>query len=122
MLLCQSFFLNLFSITNREHFKKIQFKNFDVITIQILTSLELRYILKNEHGQADKLCYYEGLMNDSNSVSQIDFVIDADGRYVFTRSFHLRRGFCCGSGCRHCPYNRKRGSRKIVDRKKFGLD
>ncbi|MBL8191467.1 MAG: hypothetical protein JNK38_25850 [Acidobacteria bacterium] len=24
---------------------------------------------------------------------------------VFTRQFHLRRGSCCGSGCRHCPYD-----------------
>jgi len=23
---------------------------------------------------------------------------------VFTAKFHLRRGSCCGSGCRHCPY------------------
>jgi hypothetical protein len=23
---------------------------------------------------------------------------------VFTRQYHLRRGYCCGSGCRHCPY------------------
>ena len=23
---------------------------------------------------------------------------------VFTAQFHLRRGSCCGSGCRHCPY------------------
>lgn len=23
---------------------------------------------------------------------------------VFTAAFHLRRGYCCGSGCRHCPY------------------
>jgi hypothetical protein len=23
---------------------------------------------------------------------------------VFTAGYHLRRGFCCGSGCRHCPY------------------
>ncbi len=23
---------------------------------------------------------------------------------VFTAKFHLRRGHCCGSGCRHCPY------------------
>lgn len=28
-----------------------------------------------------------------------------DGPYlVFTEAFHLRRGFCCQSGCRHCPY------------------
>jgi hypothetical protein len=28
-----------------------------------------------------------------------------DGPYlVFTAAYHLRRGFCCNSGCRHCPY------------------
>jgi ATP-binding cassette subfamily B (MDR/TAP) protein 1 len=26
------------------------------------------------------------------------------GYHVFTERAHLRRGFCCGSGCRHCPY------------------
>jgi hypothetical protein len=24
---------------------------------------------------------------------------------VFTARFHLKRGACCGSGCRHCPYS-----------------
>ena len=23
---------------------------------------------------------------------------------VFTAAYHLRRGFCCNSDCRHCPY------------------
>ncbi len=23
---------------------------------------------------------------------------------VFTARFHLRRGYCCENGCRHCPY------------------
>jgi hypothetical protein len=23
---------------------------------------------------------------------------------VFTEAHHLRRGACCGSGCRHCPF------------------
>lgn len=28
-----------------------------------------------------------------------------DGPYVvFTAAYHLKRGYCCGSGCRHCPY------------------
>jgi len=28
-----------------------------------------------------------------------------DGPYlVFTEAYHLRRGWCCQSGCRHCPY------------------
>jgi hypothetical protein len=28
-----------------------------------------------------------------------------DGPYlVFTEAYHLKRGYCCQSGCRHCPY------------------
>ena len=23
---------------------------------------------------------------------------------VFTARYHLKRGYCCESGCRHCPY------------------
>jgi hypothetical protein len=26
---------------------------------------------------------------------------------VFTAAYHLKRGSCCGSGCRHCPYPEK---------------
>ena len=28
-----------------------------------------------------------------------------EGPYmVFTAAYHLKRGYCCGSACRHCPY------------------
>ena len=27
-----------------------------------------------------------------------------NGKVVFTPEYHLQRGDCCGSGCRHCPY------------------
>jgi hypothetical protein len=28
-----------------------------------------------------------------------------EGPYlVFTAAYHLRRGYCCNSSCRHCPY------------------
>ena len=23
---------------------------------------------------------------------------------VFTEAYHRKRGYCCESGCRHCPY------------------
>ncbi len=32
-----------------------------------------------------------------------DFYFD-HGLMIFTAACHLRRGYCCGSGCRHCPY------------------
>jgi hypothetical protein len=33
-----------------------------------------------------------------------DFYFNEDGLMVLTRKYHLERGFCCGNGCRHCPY------------------
>ena len=35
----------------------------------------------------------------------IDFYYNADGLVVLTEAYHLKRGHCCGSGCKHCPYN-----------------
>jgi Family of unknown function (DUF5522) len=33
-----------------------------------------------------------------------------EGPYmVFTARFLLRRGYCCGSGCRHCPFEKPNG-------------
>ncbi|HUQ39956.1 MAG TPA: DUF5522 domain-containing protein [Acidimicrobiales bacterium] len=26
------------------------------------------------------------------------------GLFVFTAAYHLARGECCDSGCRHCPF------------------
>jgi hypothetical protein len=28
----------------------------------------------------------------------------ATGNFVFTAVTLLERGYCCGSGCRHCPW------------------
>lgn len=27
-----------------------------------------------------------------------------NGLIVFTAAYHLKRGYCCNSGCRHCPF------------------
>lgn len=34
----------------------------------------------------------------------IDYYLEGD-RWVLTAWYHLKRGYCCGSGCRHCPYD-----------------
>ncbi len=34
------------------------------------------------------------------------------GYRVFTEAYHLRRGRCCGSGCRHCPFGYGNGATK----------
>jgi len=34
-----------------------------------------------------------------------DFYYNDIGLLVMTEKYHLQRGFCCGNGCKHCPYN-----------------
>ena len=44
-----------------------------------------------------------------------DFYEDENGRIVMTESYHLRRASCCGSGCKHCPYEPKfiKGNKQV---------
>jgi hypothetical protein len=35
-----------------------------------------------------------------------DYYIEK-GYYVFTEYYLAQRGYCCNSGCRHCPYRKK---------------
>jgi hypothetical protein len=37
-------------------------------------------------------------------IEGIDYYLDG-GRWVLTEWFFLKRGYCCGSGCRHCPFD-----------------
>jgi Family of unknown function (DUF5522) len=34
----------------------------------------------------------------------IDYYYNEDGYVVLTEKYHLDKGYCCGNGCRHCPY------------------
>jgi hypothetical protein len=48
-------------------------------------------------------------INESNKGEEIppfDFYIE-DGKYVFTEYYHLKRGSCCGNGCKNCVYEPK---------------
>lgn len=42
-----------------------------------------------------------------------DYTIDELGRYIFTKKFHLKRGYCCGCDCINCPYDKVKGSTNI---------
>jgi hypothetical protein len=47
-----------------------------------------------------------GSRQDEELRDGIDYYIE-DGLFVFTATFLRKRGYCCESGCRHCPYNYK---------------
>ena len=34
-----------------------------------------------------------------------DYYVNEKGLIVFTSKYLLQRGYCCGNGCKHCPYN-----------------
>ncbi|QQR79351.1 MAG: hypothetical protein IPJ69_08190 [Deltaproteobacteria bacterium] len=41
-----------------------------------------------------------------------DFYYDPDGKMVLTADYLFNRGYCCESGCRHCPYGYGQKSNK----------
>ncbi|ALD22337.1 DUF5522 domain-containing protein [Hymenobacter sp. DG25A] len=41
-----------------------------------------------------------------------DYYLTPQGYMVFTEQYHLRRGTCCGSGCRHCPWKADGSAKK----------
>ena len=34
-----------------------------------------------------------------------DYYYNEQGYIVLTEQFHLKKGYCCGNGCKHCPYD-----------------
>lgn len=53
---------------------------------------------KPDHAQVTK-----SGVNDVASSTESDYYLE-NGYVVFTESYHKKRGYCCGSGCRHCPF------------------
>ena len=36
-----------------------------------------------------------------------DYYSNENGLIVFTAEYLMQRGYCCGNGCKHCPYDYK---------------
>lgn len=49
-------------------------------------------------------------MPDDNTklIEGKDYYINEQGLWVFTEDYLRRRGYCCESGCKHCPYGFKK--------------
>ncbi|MCU0404726.1 MAG: DUF5522 domain-containing protein [Chitinophagaceae bacterium] len=35
----------------------------------------------------------------------VDYYYNEEGYIVLTEQYHLERGYCCGNGCLHCPFD-----------------
>jgi hypothetical protein len=53
----------------------------------------------------------------SSKLDPDDFYYSPEGYIVFTEKYHLKRGYCCQNGCRHCPYGFDK-SKGRIDKKK----
>jgi hypothetical protein len=47
-------------------------------------------------------------------VEGVDYYVDG-GKFVFTSAYHRKRGYCCNSKCRHCPYGRDGGMGQRIE-------
>jgi len=43
-------------------------------------------------------------MKENKFIEETHFYINKEGYMVLTEKYHLEKGFCCGMGCLHCPY------------------
>lgn len=53
--------------------------------------------------------HYEEIMklHKEAIINKNDIYIDPETEYaVLTAEFLLNRGYCCETGCRHCPYSK----------------
>jgi hypothetical protein len=46
---------------------------------------------------------YETCVKATRVLDSEDFYFE-NGLMVLTERYLLKRGYCCGNGCRHCPY------------------
>jgi hypothetical protein len=51
------------------------------------------------------------MKDKEENIAQItseDYYFDKSGLMVFKEEYHLKRGYCCKNGCKHCPYGFKK--------------
>jgi hypothetical protein len=46
-------------------------------------------------------------VSDRELIEGVDYYVE-NGLFVFTIAYLRERGYCCMSGCRHCPYGYRR--------------
>lgn len=54
-------------------------------------------------GQPEQIAVARQYRGNDKLIQGIDYLIEND-QYVFTQWYHLKRGSCCGNGCKNCPY------------------
>lgn len=56
----------------------------------------------------DKEIKAKKVSTDQKLVQDIHYYFNENGLMVFTEIYHQTRGYCCKSGCKHCPFGFKK--------------
>lgn len=56
----------------------------------------------------DKETNAKKVSTDQKLVQDIHYYFNENGLMVFTEIYHQKRGYCCKSGCKHCPFGFKK--------------
>ena len=53
-------------------------------------------------------------MTKKEFIKDIDYYLE-NGFVIFTQKYLKEREYCCGNGCRHCPYEHIKGKYPQID-------
>ena len=63
---------------------------------------------QNQNNFPNKIrkCYFCEVSNFNKYIplEEGDYYLSPEGYKCFTEKYHLKRGYCCENGCKHCPY------------------
>jgi hypothetical protein len=48
-----------------------------------------------------------------SKLSKEDYYLNEEGFIIFTEEYHSKRGYCCKSNCKHCPYGYDKNTGEI---------
>jgi hypothetical protein len=59
----------------------------------------------------------DNTVREKSKLLPSDFYIE-NGFKVMTEEYHIKRGYCCGNGCRHCPFTPKsiKGNMTLIEK------
>ena len=89
----------IFQLLPLQHYKRPKYH-----TIEMPGQEE--FIYHHKHEDKIRKCYFcdMSFFKKKIPLEEGDYYLTPEGYRCFTEQYHLKRGYCCQSGCRHCPY------------------
>jgi hypothetical protein len=83
--------------------KILQLKEAYRIKGHYLSEPTLLYLIENQLVVNGAERHVSFPLESTELIEGVHYYVES-GKWVFTELYHLLRGYCCKSGCRHCVY------------------